>query len=126
MVVMNNVMVVVVGMVLLWGCGSARLLLLMSLLLLLQEVKLVVPLAVQTIPLPLFTFTFPLPLTLFAVCPGFLPFPFAPRFFASWDPFISGDDPWARHPSVRCFQHPIRIDMNGGYRSRRSKVARVR
>jgi len=61
MMVMNDVMVVVMRMVLLWGYGSIRLLLLVSLLLLLlHEVKLLVPLAIQAIPLSLFTFAFPL------------------------------------------------------------------
>lgn len=114
MVVMNNVVVVVVRMVL-WRCGSAMLLLLVPLLLLLHEVELVVPLAVQTFLLSLLTFAFPFPLTLFTVCPGFLSLPFASRFFAGWDPFISGDNSWSRHPPVCSFQDPIRIDMYGRY-----------
>jgi len=120
--VVNNVVMVVVRVVLWWGCGSPRLLLLVPLLLLLHEVKLMVPLAVQTLPLSLLTLAFPLPFALLAVCPGLLPLPFASRFFAIWDPFINGDNSWARHPSVRSFQHPISIDVNGGYRSRMSEV----
>jgi len=123
MVVVNNVVVMVVRVVL-WGCWSPRLLLLVPLLLLLHEVELVVPLAVQTIPLPLFTVAFPLPFALLTVCPGLLPFPFASRFLGGWDPFINnGDDPRARHPSVCRFQHPV--DVDGGYRSRMSEIVRV-
>ena len=92
MMVVNNVVVVVMRVVLLWGRRSTRLLLLVSLLLLLHEMELVVPLAVQTISLSLFGLAFPLPLTLFTVCPGLLPLPFASRFFARWDPFIGRDD----------------------------------
>ena len=116
MVVVNDVVMVVVWMRLLRGCWSAGLLLLVSMLLmLLQEVELVIPLAVQALPLSLFTFTFPFPLTFFAVCPDFLPLPFASRFFGGRDPFISGYDSWARHPPVRRLQHPIGIDVDGGY-----------
>ena len=111
---MNNMVVVVMGVVLLWGCGSARLLLLVSLLLLLlHEMKLVGPLAVETFLLSLFAFAFPFPLAFFAVCPGFLSIPLASGFFAGWYPFINRDDSWSRHPSVRRFQDPISIDMNG-------------
>ena len=86
----------------------------MSLLLvLLCEAELVVPLVIQTLPPSLFTLTFPPPLMLFAVCPGFLPLLLASRFFASWDPLVSGDDSWAGHPSVGCFQHPISVDVKG-------------
>ena len=114
MMVVNNVVVVMVWVVL-WGCRSPRLLLLVTLLLLLHEVELVVSLAVQTLPLPLFTVAFPLPFALLTVCPGFLSLPFASGFFGGLDPFVDGDNSWARHPSVCCFQHPVSIDVDGGY-----------
>lgn len=100
MVVMNDV-VVVMWVELLWGCWSTGLLLLVSLLLLLHEVKLVVPLAIQTFPFSLFAF--PLPFALFTICSCFLSLPFASRFFAGLDPLISRDDPWSCHPSIRRF-----------------------
>ena len=72
----------------------------MSLLLLLQEVELVVPLAVQTFLLSLLTFAFPFPFTLLTViCSGFLPFSlsFASGFLGGRDPFtfLNRDDPWS-------------------------------
>ena len=77
---MDDVMVVMLGMGLLWGYRSALLLQLMSLvLLLLHEVKWVVPIAFQTLPLSLFALAF------FAVCPNFLPLPLASRFLTSRD-----------------------------------------
>ena len=126
MMVVNNVVMMVVRVVWWWWCGRPRLLVLVPLLLLLHEVKLVVPLAIQTLPLSLFTLAVPLPFALLTVCPGLLPLPFTSRFFAGWDPFVDGDDSRARHPSVRRFQHPISIDVNGGYRSRMSEVVWVR
>ena len=72
-VVMDDVMMVMVCMGLLWGYGSALLLQSMSLvLLLLHEVKWVIPITSQTLPLPLFALglAFSLPLTFFAVCPS--------------------------------------------------------
>lgn len=116
----NDMMVVVMWVMLLWGQGSVGLLLLVSLLLLLHEVELVVPLAVQTFLLSLLTFAFPLPLTLFTVVrPGFLSFSFsfAPGFLGGRDPFTFFDrnDPRSRHPSVGRFQNPIGIDVNGRY-----------
>jgi len=126
MMVVNNVVMVVVRVVLWWGCGSPRVVLLVPLLLLLHEVKLVVPLAVQTLPLSLSTLAFPLPFALLTVCPGLLPLPVASKFFVSWDPFINGDSSWARHPSIRSFQHPVGIGVGGGYRSWMSKVVQMR
>lgn len=92
MVVVNDVMVMVVRVLLWWGYGTARLVLLVSLLLLLHEVELMIPLAVQTLPVSLFTLALPFPFTFFAVCPSLLPLPLASGFFSSWDPFISRDD----------------------------------
>ena len=71
---MDDVMVMMVCMGSLWGYGFALLPQLMSLvLLLLHEVKWVIPIAFQTLPLSLFALAlaFSLPLTFFAVCPGF-------------------------------------------------------
>ena len=90
---MDDVMVVMLGMGLLWGYRSALLLQLMSLvLLLLHEVKWVIPIAFQTLPLSLFALALSLPLAFFAVCSSLLPLPFASRFLASWNPFIGRDD----------------------------------
>ena len=113
MMMVNNVVMVV--RVMLWGCGSPRLLLLVPLLLLLHEVELVIPLAVQTIPFALFTLAFPLPLALLTICSSLLPLPFASRFFGGRDSFVNGDDPRARHPSVCCFQNPVGIDVDRRY-----------
>lgn len=125
--VMNDVMVVVV-LVVLWGHRSTwwlwRLVSLL-LLLLLHEKELVVPLAVHTLSLPVLTFVFSLPFTLLAIRPSFLPLSLASRFLGGWDPFIGRDDSRSRHPAVRRFQHPIRIDVYGGDRPRGRKIVLV-
>ena len=85
----------IVRMELLWKYGSALFPQLMSLMpLLLHEVKWVIPVAFQTLPLSLsaLALAFSLPLAFFAVCSSLLPFPFASRISASRDPFIGRND----------------------------------
>ena len=61
-------------------------------LMLLREMELAVPVAVQSIPLSLFALVFPFPFTFSAVFLSFFPLPLTSRPFGGWDPSTNRND----------------------------------